>query len=79
MKHTSVIAAIQAAAHTLCPLELPPLAALQMNRIYAILDTMQLPDTLSEADVTLQATVQELAEAAYHAGWQDSRLTLGEL
>ena len=79
MKHTSPIPEVQAAARTICDLQLAPLAAYQYNRIAAVMDALELPGSLGDTDLDLYARVRDAVEAAYHAGFVDSRLTLGEL
>ena len=63
------------AAHTLCPLALPPLASYQHNRVAQIFDSLRLSSMSdAEADAIFHALT-----AAYHVGWRDSHRTLSDL
>lgn len=80
MKHTSPIVSAQAAARTALDTGLSPLDAFRHNRIAQIMDGLELPgDGLSDEHLDLYARVRDAVEAAYHAGFFDSRLALGEL
>lgn len=80
MKDNRSIAAAQAAAHTVSGLSLTPLAAFQENRIAQVMDDLALPaGGLGDDALDLYEQVRDAVQAAYHAGWMDSRLRLGEL